>query len=469
MEPRRIGAVVLAAGASERFGGVKALARLRGRPLLQRVLDAVTASGLDPAVVVLGRAADQIEAGIAWRGERIVRNPDPEAGLSSSLRAGMAALGDEVDAALVLLADQPLVRTDVIGALVAALEAGGRPVIVPRYAAGGGPNPVLLARPAWPLVAEASADRGLGPVLQAHPGLVRTVPVQGSNPDVDTRADLLALDWGERVRENREQVDRVREVPDGPDFYAPQAARFVDDPRRTGDDVLELLRSLAAPKETWLEIGAGAGRYALALALHVRTMIALDPSPAMLGALRTSAREHGISNIRTVEARWPVDPRDGLSALAADVAMIANVGHDVEPIGPFLDAMEAAAGRCVAVLMDRQPAAAAEPFWPPIHGEARVPLPALPELIELLRARGAAPVVTSFARPLRPFPDVDALLDYLRGQLWLAPGSEKDRRLRDLVRADLVPRAGGVGLRSELPMHVGVARWPGAAHGHAST
>jgi molybdenum cofactor cytidylyltransferase len=464
MDSRRVGAVVLAAGASERFGGVKALARLRGRPLLQRVLDVVAASDLGPVVVVLGQAAEQIQAGIAWRGERIVRNPDPQAGLSSSLRTGMAALADEVDAALLLLADQPLVRADVIGALVAALEVTGRPVVVPRYAAGGGPNPALVARRAWPLVAESSGDRGLGPVLQAHPDLVRAVPVPGSNPDVDTRADLLALDWGERVRENREQVDRVREVPDGPDFYAPQAARFVDDPRRAGDDLLDLLSSLAAPGETWLEIGAGAGRYALPLALRVRTMIALDPSPAMLDALRASAREHGISNIRTVEARWPVDPRDGPSLPAADVALIANVGHDVEPIGSFLDAMEAAARRCVAVLMDRQPAVAAEPFWPPIHGEARVPLPALPELVELLRARGAAPVVTTFARPLRPFPDLEALLAFLRGQLWLAPGGEHDRRLRDLVLADLVPRAGGVGLRSEPPMHVGVVRWPGASH-----
>ena len=78
----------------------------------------------------------------------------------------------------------------------------------------------------------------------------------------------------------------------------------------------------------------------------------------------------------------------------ADVALIAHVGYDVEAIGPFVDAMETAAGRlCVAVLMEQVPAAAANPFWPPVHGEERVPLPALPDLLELLEARGRRPSV----------------------------------------------------------------------------
>ena len=151
------------------------------------------------------------------------------------------------------------------------------------------------------------------------------------------------------------------------------------------------LLPLARPDDTWLDIGAGAGRYALPLALRVREVVALDPSPGMLAALREQATEHGIANVRAIEGRWPVDPALG-PAPTADVALIANLGYDVEAIGPFLDAMEAAAGRlCVAILADRQPSAPAHAFWPPVHGEARIELPALDDFLDLLRARGRDP------------------------------------------------------------------------------
>jgi ubiquinone/menaquinone biosynthesis C-methylase UbiE len=148
--------------------------------------------------------------------------------------------------------------------------------------------------------------------------------------------------WGERVRANREQVDRFREVPDGADFYGPVSSLFRADPARSDDPVLARLLALARPADRWLDIGAGAGRYALPLAQAVREVVALDPSPSMLGALREGMAEHGVSNIRVVEGRWP-QAADEIGA--GDVALIAHVGYDVEAIGPFLDAMEAAAAR----------------------------------------------------------------------------------------------------------------------------
>jgi len=191
--------------------------------------------------------------------------------------------------------------------------------------------------------------------------------------------------WSERVRANREQVDRVREVPDGPDFYAPVTSLFRADPRRADEPVLDLIRALVGPGDTWLDIGAGAGRYALPIALLAREVIALDPSTGMLDALRAQMAEFGIPNIRPVQGRWPPDTSLAVvlgPAPNADVALIAHVGYDIEEIGPFVDAMEGAARRlCVAVLMERQPASVADPFWPPVHGESRVTLPALPEFL----------------------------------------------------------------------------------------
>src|SRR5207247_1736522 len=83
----------------------------------------------------------------------------------------------------------------------------------------------------------------------------------------------------------------------------------------------------------------------LPLALIVREVIAVDPSPTMLAGLRAGMAEHGIDNIRVVEGRWPLPPADSGAPpadIAADVALIAHVGYDVEAIGPFLDARQAA-------------------------------------------------------------------------------------------------------------------------------
>ncbi len=192
--PRTV-AIVLAAGDAIRFGGVKLLAQLDGRPLLQHVLDAVANAGIRDAVVVLGRAAPQVEAAIRWRAERRVINPAPERGLSSSLQLGIRAaaeLDPAAEAALILLGDQPLVRATVIDGLLRA-AAGDRPIVLPLYASDQGANPVLVRRDAWSLVESLTGDRGLGPVIARRPYLVRAVPFDGENPDVDEPSDLEAL------------------------------------------------------------------------------------------------------------------------------------------------------------------------------------------------------------------------------------------------------------------------------------
>jgi molybdenum cofactor cytidylyltransferase len=187
--------VVLAAGAATRFGSPKLLAPLAGRPLLQHVLDALAEAAPGEVVVVLGDAAPEVEAGIAWRRERRVRNPRPQDGLSSSLRIGLDAAAEDpaCEAVLVVLGDQPAVRPDVVGAVIAAAEDRPEPLVRARYARDGAPNPVLVRRSAWALAAGLSGDRGLGPLLAERPELVHAVDAHGSNPDVDTPADLAAL------------------------------------------------------------------------------------------------------------------------------------------------------------------------------------------------------------------------------------------------------------------------------------
>ena len=142
---------------------------------------------------------------------------------------------------------------------------------------------------------------GSGRSSRRIPSSVLEVPVRGANPDIDTRAglvELLEASWAARVRENRAQVDRFREVPDGADFYGPVSGLFRADPTRTDEPALEVLRSHVGPGETWLDIGAGAGRYALPIAAVLAasggSVIAVDPSISMLDALREIAAEHAI-------------------------------------------------------------------------------------------------------------------------------------------------------------------------------
>lgn len=465
-------ALVLAAGAGSRFGGGKLRAPLGGRPVLGHVLEALATAGLDDIVVVLGDDADAVEAAIAWRGERRVRNPRPQDGLASSLRIGLDAAAEgapPVDAVLVTLGDQPALAPGVVRAVLEAAAGSDRPIVRPRYPHDDAPNPVLVRRPAWALAAGLEGDRGLGPFLASQPELVLEVPVPGTNPDVDTPADLRALElaaaWDARVLENRTQVDRHREIPDDTDFYAPVSRLFRADPERAGEPALDLLRSLARPGETWLDVGAGAGRYALPLSRLVGEVIALDPSAGMLASLEEQRREHGIDNIRVVQARWPVEPgSDAAAALGpfpcADTVLIAHVSYDVEPITPFLDALEAAArDRCLALLMERQPSSIADVCWPAVHGEARVALPALPELVELLRARGHDPRVTMLEREPRRFTDRDALASFLRRQLWIAEGGARDAIFRAALEDVVDETADGAYLRGPRPLAIGLVEW----------
>ncbi len=276
-------------------------------------------------------------------------------------------------------------------------------------------------------------------------------------------AEALAA-WAARVHANAEQVERFREVPDPSDFYAPVSGLFRADPRRTDEPTLDQLRGLARPDDTWLDIGAGAGRYALPLALIVREVIAVEPSAGMTQALREGMAEHGIANVRIVEGGWPPDdPTTGrriANSPSADVALIAHLGYDIERLGPFLNAMEDAAARlCVAVLMERQPSSVADPFWPIVHGEERIALPALHEFLVLLVARGRPFEVRLSERRPRAFGSEEEAAGFLRRQLWIAEGGEKDRRFRAALRDRLVTVDGQVVLLDQRPMTSGLVSW----------
>jgi CTP:molybdopterin cytidylyltransferase MocA len=167
-----IAAVVLAAGAATRFGSPKQ--RLLLEPVLERLH---AADSVDEVVVVLG--AHEVETA-----ERVVRCPEWERGPGASLRCGLAALGKDVEAAVVVLADGPELSPAAVDRVVAAWRAGSGDVLAASYAGDRG-HPVVLGRPAWTRVPDAGA-RALHPVLVPCDDL-------GSPGDVDTPDQLP--DW----------------------------------------------------------------------------------------------------------------------------------------------------------------------------------------------------------------------------------------------------------------------------------
>lgn len=184
-----VGAVVLAAGMSRRFGSPKQLALVDGRTLLEHVLACALQARLQPVVAVvptwLRRPAPLDENCVRW-----VRNAFPERGLSLSLRLGFGALPGDVEAAIVLLGDQPRVTAGSIDAILAA--RGERPLVA-CMASGVLAPPVLIERTHFPLVNELTGDIGLRAWLAANPDLVRAVPIASDPPDVDTPEDLGRL------------------------------------------------------------------------------------------------------------------------------------------------------------------------------------------------------------------------------------------------------------------------------------
>jgi CTP:molybdopterin cytidylyltransferase MocA len=173
-------AVILAAGASTRFGSPKATVRIGGRTMLQVVVDTATAAGMVPIIVVAPTSIVVPESAEA------IRNDAPELGMSLSLQLGIGAVPPDAEAAVILLADQPTVGVEHLRGLDG--WRGGSPIVATRSDGVIGP-PVLLEREKFDVVAGIEGDAGLRQLLRANPELVTLVD-HPSLPDVDTPADL---------------------------------------------------------------------------------------------------------------------------------------------------------------------------------------------------------------------------------------------------------------------------------------
>jgi len=203
----RYGAVILAAGRSSRLAPAnKLLLSLGNRPVVRHVALAALASGLDPVIAVTGQDREGIAAALTGLPVRVVDNRDYAQGLASSLRAGVAALAAEADAALVLLGDMPLIVPRHLQLLTDALARGKRYSIgIPTYAGRRG-NPVLWSAEHFPRLLELNGDRGASVLFRELSDRILEVamPDDAVLIDIDTEAAM------ETVRIRFEQAETPR-------------------------------------------------------------------------------------------------------------------------------------------------------------------------------------------------------------------------------------------------------------------
>ncbi len=188
-----VGGIVLAAGASSRMpGSQKLLLDVDGTPMVRHVMEASTEGGCHQTVVVY--SADDVKRAVNGRAETVF-NEQAKSGMASSLQVGLRAMRSEIEAAVVLLGDQPLVGARTVATLLRAWRReGSRPAVaVAQGEDHGWAPPVVLSRELWPELFELKGDAGARQVLHGRPEMIDIVPAPGRPDDIDTPEDYSKI------------------------------------------------------------------------------------------------------------------------------------------------------------------------------------------------------------------------------------------------------------------------------------
>jgi molybdenum cofactor cytidylyltransferase len=196
---RHVAAIILAAGRSTRMGGPnKLLAELGGKPLVRLVTEQALASKAKDVIVVTGHQAELVEKALAGLDVKFVRNADFAQGLASSVKAGVAAVRDDADGAVICLGDMPMISAQLIDHLIDAFAPDrGNLIAVPVSDSRRG-NPVLWSRRFFNELMTLDGDIGARHLIAKHSEAVVEVPVEGFGAflDIDTPQALEAARRG---------------------------------------------------------------------------------------------------------------------------------------------------------------------------------------------------------------------------------------------------------------------------------
>ena len=263
--------------------------------------------------------------------------------------------------------------------------------------------------------------------------------------------------WGRRVEAHHAQSLAVQELnSQGEDFWRPYASAFRADPARDDDPVANRLMREVDRNSTVLDVGGGAGRLALPLALRCKHVTVVDPSSSMLDQLRAAIGENEIDNVSIVETTW-----EEAAAPVADVVLCAHVLYGVADVVPFIRKLESHARRSILVVsFFDAPQSHLGPLWKAVHRQDRIDLPALSELMEVLWEMDIYPGVEMFqAGPPQLFDTHEDAVQQLGPRLYVAAGTDRERRLRRAVKDLLVQTPDGLALKGARPRRMGLLKW----------
>lgn len=186
-------AIVLAAGASTRFGSAKQLVRVGGRPLMHTVVARAVDVAGSAVIVVLGARSAELAPLLTHSPASVVINREWREGMASSIRAGVARLPSSCNAVLLVLADQAAVTAEDLMRLASAWRRQPEYIAAARYGTTTG-VPAIFPRSAFTDLTALRGDVGARALLQRNPDRVVRVPMPSAAIDLDTPEDLLALD-----------------------------------------------------------------------------------------------------------------------------------------------------------------------------------------------------------------------------------------------------------------------------------
>jgi len=190
-------AIVLAAGASTRFGSPKQLVRVDGRPLLHAAVSSAVAVAGHSVSVVLGAHAAELAPLLRHTPASIVINREWSEGMASSIRAGVSKLPGSCTGVMLVLADQPAVTAEDLRRLASAWRRQPAYIAAAQYGSTLG-APAVFPSSSFRDLAELRGDRGAQALFRRNPDRVVRVPMDSASIDIDTPEDLLRLDPAKR-------------------------------------------------------------------------------------------------------------------------------------------------------------------------------------------------------------------------------------------------------------------------------
>jgi len=191
-----ISAILLAAGESRRMGRTKQLLSFGQSTILEETVKRLLDSRIGELIIVLGYDAERLRGSLLLRDKRIkfTVNPRYFEGMSSSIRCGVLSAGSAAEAFLIALADQPLIRPEVINLLIDRYLSSGSGIVVPVYRGVKG-HPVIFSRKYLKELASLSGDIGARRLLEKYAEDVETVEVDSAEIllDIDREEDYVKL------------------------------------------------------------------------------------------------------------------------------------------------------------------------------------------------------------------------------------------------------------------------------------